>query len=143
MADTDVTKEEVKKEVSPPKEEREEVTVSEMLSSVQGDIDKLQDKLEQEFEKKRNALLVAKPRKEYFIVKNKFWDSWFQKLFAQFISVKIWVMALITILLSIGLITNIQFASILGIIMGLKGTFQVADAYKRNGNGNNSAMDKT
>jgi hypothetical protein len=136
-------KEEIKESPPPKEEKRDEVTVSEMLSAVQGDIDKLQDKLEAEFEKKRNALLIAKPRKEYFIVKNKFWDAWFQKLFAQIISVKIWVMALITVLLGMGLITNVQFAALFGIIMGLKGTFQVADAYKRNGNGKPSAMDKT
>jgi len=129
--------------VKPPKKSKEEVTVSEVLNEVQSDIDNLQDAIEKKFEEKRQSLLVAKPRKEYFICKNKFWDLWFQKLFAQIISVKIWIIALITILLSLSLISNIQFASILGIIMGLKGTFQVADVWKKNGNRDLSAMDKT
>jgi len=129
--------------VKPPKKSKEEVTVSEVLNEVQTDIDNLQDAIEKKFEEKRQSLLVAKPRKEYFICKNKFWDLLFQKLFAQIISVKIWIIALITVLLSLSLISNIQFASILGIIMGLKGTFQVAGVWKKNGNKDLSAMDKT
>jgi len=110
-----------------------EVTVSEMRDEVQSDIDGLQDQLDKKFEARRDSLLVVKQTKDYFIVKNKFWDMWFQKIFSQLISVKIWIITLITILLVVGLITDIQFASILGIIMGLKGAFSVADVWKRNG----------
>ena len=113
-------------------EPRKEITVGEVLNEVQTDIDSLQDDITKKFQDRRNSLLIAKQRKEYFIVKNKFWDMWFQKLFAQVISVKIWVMILITILLGLGLITNMQFASILGIIMGLKGTFSVAEVWRNN-----------
>ena len=122
---------------------RKEITVGEVLDEVQTDIDNLQNSIEKKFEEKKQSLLVAKQRKEYFICRNSFWDLWFQKLFAQIISVKIWIIALITILLSTGLITNIQFASILGIIMGLKGTFQVAEVWRKNGKHDLSAMDKT
>jgi hypothetical protein len=79
--------------------------------------------------------------KEYFLVPNKFWDLWFQKLFAQLISVKMWIIALITWLLKAGDITDVQFAAILGTIMALKGTFAVADVWKRNGN-NGDIIDK-
>ena len=134
--------EEVK--VEEQEESRPEVTVAEVRDEIQIEIDNLQDNLDKKFEARRNSLLVAKPRKEFFIVRNKFWDQWFQKLFAQIISVKLWIVALITILLSSALITSVQFAAILGIIMGLKGTFQVADVWKKNGNGKDmNAMDKT
>ena len=130
--------------VEEQKESRQEVTVAEVRDEIQTEIDNLQNTLDKKFDKRRNSILVAKPRKEFFIVRNKFWDKWFQKLFAQIISVKIWIIALITILLSTALITNVQFAAILGIVMGLKGTFQVADVWKKNGNGKDmSAMDKT
>lgn len=68
--------------------------------------------------------------KEHFITKNIYWDMWFQKLFAQLISVKIWIMALITVLLAVGLITSIEFASLFGVIMGLKGAFNLAEVWK-------------
>ena len=109
---------------------RPEVTVSEMKDEVQSDINSLQDQLDKKFDARRDSLLVAKQTKDYFIVKNKFWDMWFQKLFAQIISVKIWIIALITTLLGVGLITSIQFASILGIIMAAKGGFDIADVWK-------------
>jgi len=132
------------KELKDQEDLREEVTVSEVLDEVQTDIDNLQDAIEKKFQAKRDSLLVAKQRKEYFIVRNRFWDKWFQKLFAQIISVKLWIIALIAVLLGVGLITSIQFTSIMGIIMGLKGTFQVAEVWKKNGNGGTlSAMDKT
>lgn len=124
----------------------DKVTVGEVLNEVQTDIDNLQMSIDSKFKQRRDSLLIAKQTKNYFIVKNIFWDKWFQKLFAQFISVKIWVMILITVLLGIGLITNIQFVSILGIIMGLKGAFQVADVWHKSNNNDvieRSAMDKT
>jgi hypothetical protein len=125
-------------------EEKKEVTVSQVMKEVQGDIDNLQTNLDNKFENLKEALLTAKPKKSFFIVPNLFWDAWFQKLFAQIISVKIWVIALITALLAVGLITNVQFASILGIIMGLKGAFQVADVWNKDpGDIERSAMDKT
>ncbi len=134
--------EEVK--VEEQEESRPEVTVAEVRDEIQIEIDNLQDNLDKKFEARRNSLLVAKPRKEFFIVRNKFWDQWFQKLFSHIISVTLWIVALITILLSSALITSVQFAAILGIIMGLKGTFQVADVWKKNGNGKDmNAMDKT
>jgi len=55
---------------------------------------------------------------------------WFQKLFAQIISVKVWVMVLITVLLVAGIITSVEFASLFGIIMGFKGAFSVAEVWK-------------
>jgi len=116
--------------VEKQEESREEITVGEILNEVQTDIDNLQDNITKKFQEKHNSLLIAKQRKDYFIVKNKFWDMWLQKLFAQIISVKVWVMTLITILLVVGLLTSIQFASIIGIIMGLKGTFRVAEVWR-------------
>ena len=124
-------------------EKEQSMTVTEVLDEVQSDIDDLQNNLNQKFKSKRRSLLRARAR-DYFIVKNTFWDGWFQKLFAQIISVKIWIIALITILLGFSLITNVQFAAILGIVMAFKGTFQVAEVWKKNGDGGElSAMDKT
>lgn len=137
-------KEKEVKEIQEEDEVKKEITVSEVMREVQGDIDGLQNNLDTKFEALQKALLIAKPKRVFFIVPNLFWDQWFQKLFAQLISVKIWVMALITVLLVAGLITNVQFASILGIIMGLKGAFQTAAVWKENDSVvERSAMDKT
>lgn len=119
------------------------VTVNDMLDRVQGKVDEFSEGVDEEFKKERKSQLEAKPER-YFIFKNKYWDLWFQKLFAQMISVKIWIIALITVLLTTSLITSIQFASILGIIMAMKGAFQVAGVFRKNGsNGKVTEMDKT
>ena len=110
--------------------EKEEITVAEVMKEIKGDIDSLQTNLDHKFDSLRESLLVAKPKKDYFLCKNKFWDSWLQKLLSQMISVKLWIIVLITVLLGIGLITNIQFAAILGIIMGMKGVFSAASVWK-------------
>jgi hypothetical protein len=68
---------------------------------------------------------------EYFIVKdNKMWDEWLQKLFAQAISVKVWVMAILVILLWFGKIDGGHFTAMLTTIMGLKGAFALVDVWK-------------
>ena len=121
------------KDIEVRDEPRQEVTVAEILNEVQTDIDSLQDNITKKFQDKRNSILVATQRSNIFVVKNKFLDAWAQKLFAQLISVKLWVIALITVLLSVGLITNIQFASILGLVMAAKGGFDIADVWKHNG----------
>jgi len=119
-------------------------TVKDMVGRIHLKIDEFADEIDEEFIKEMEAQLKAKKNGEgYFICKNRYWDLYLQKLFAQMISVKIWIIALITILLKLALITNIQFASILGIIMALKGAFSVADVWKKNGNGNHNAIDKT
>jgi len=119
-------------------------TVKDMVGRIHMKIDEFAEEIDEEFIKEMEAQLKAKKNGEgYFICRNRYWDLWFQKLFAQLISVKLWIVALITILLSTALITNVQFASILGIIMALKGSFQVAAVWKKNGNGNYNAMDKT
>ena len=119
-----------------------DVTVKNMLSRVHAKIDEFEDDIDEEFEKELERQLKAK-RNGYFIVPNKFWDSWLQKIFAQAISIKIWVLTLITVLLVKGYITSIEFAALFGIIMGLKGVFQTAAVWKKNGNGNLHAVDKT
>lgn len=73
---------------------------------------------------------IEESSKDHFITSNPFWDMWFQKIFAQIISVKIWVMALITVLLTVGLITSVEFASLFAIIMGLKGAFNLTEVWK-------------
>ena len=120
-------------------EEKKEVTVSELSNTVQGSIENLQDDLSNKFRDLKEAVIVAKPKKGYYIVPNLFWDAWFQKIFAQIISVKLWVMVLITILLKVSLITNVQFISVLGIIMGFKGAFEVADVWTNKDQENNDA----
>ena len=128
-----------------PIEEKQEVTtVKDMVGRIHDKIDEFADEVDEEFINEMAAQLKAKKNGEgYFICKNKYWDLWFQKFFAQLVSVKIWIIVLITILLKLTLITNIQFASILGIIMAFKGSFQVATVWKKNGNGSNDAVDKT
>jgi hypothetical protein len=74
--------------------------------------------------------------KNYFITENEMWDSWWQKLFAQLISVKLWVIALITYLLIDGKIDGGHYVALLTVIMGLKGVFAVADVWKNNGTTN-------
>jgi hypothetical protein len=128
-----------------PLEKKQDVTtIKDMVGRIHDKIDEFADEVDEEFIDEMEAQLKAKKNGEgYFICKNKYWDLWFQKFFAQLVSVKIWIIALITILLKLALITNIQFASILGIIMALKGAFSVADVWKKNGNGSNNAIDKT
>ncbi len=134
-----MSEEEVKEEVK----KVETTSVKDMLDRVKSKIGDFEIELDEEFEKEFERQLKAK-RNGFFIVPNKYWDSWFQKLFAQIISVKIWIIGLITILLFMDLITNTQFAAILGIIMALKGGFQVAGAFRKNGhNGEITEMDKT
>lgn len=74
--------------------------------------------------------------KKHLITKNEIWDSWWQKLFAQIISVKVWVVALLTYLLLKGFIDSGHYVSLLTVIMGLKGVFAVADVWKRKGTEN-------
>lgn len=121
-------------------EEKTEVTtVKDMSDRIHAKIDDFADEIDEEFLGELDAQLKAKKRGDrgYFICRNKLWDIWLQKLFAQMISVKIWIIVLIAVLLKAALITNVQFAAILGIIMGMKGAFSVADVWKRGGtNGN-------
>ncbi len=124
------------------KKESDDTTVKDMLARVHDKIDEFGDDIDEEFEKELGRQLKAK-RNGYFIVPNKFWDSWLQKIFAQVISIKIWVLTLITVLLVKEYITSIEFAALFGIIMGLKGVFQTAAVWKKNGNGNSHAVDKT
>lgn len=118
-------------------------TVKDMMDRIYTQLDGMRDDIDEEFAKELESQLKAK-RSGFFIVPNKYWDQWFQKVFAQLISVKLWIITLITILLCTSLITNIQFASILGIIVALKGAFQTAGVFRKNGkNGTITEMDKT
>lgn len=118
-------------------------TVKDMMDRIYTQLDGMRDDIDEEFAKELESQLKAK-RSGFFIVPNKYWDQWFQKLFAQIVSVKLWIITLITILLCTSLITNIQFASILGIIVALKGAFQTAGVFRKNGkNGTITEMDKT
>lgn len=129
----------IKREAVPDKPD---VTVKNMLSRVHDKIDEFEDDIDEEFEKELERQLKAK-RNGYFIVPNKFWDAWLQKIFAQIISIKIWVLTLITVLLVRGYITSTEFAALFGVIMALKGIFQTAAVWKKNGNGDTHAVDKT
>ena len=64
----------------------------------------------------------------------KFWDNWLQKLFVQFISIKVWSLTATVILCVLGFINGGNLAVIWSVIFGLKGAFQVANVIK-NGNG--------
>jgi hypothetical protein len=122
--------------------EQDVTTVKDMVERIHTKIDEFTDDVDKEFLKEmEDQLKVKKSFKSYFICKNQLWDIWLQKLFGQLISVKIWIIALITILLSVSLITSTQFAAILGIVMGMKGIFSVADVWKRGGT-NGDIIDK-
>jgi len=69
----------------------------------------------------------------YSIFSWKFWDSWLQKLFTQFISIKVWSLTATIVLCVLGFINGANLAVIWGVIFGLKGAFQVAAVIK-NGN---------
>jgi len=131
---TDKSKQVVTKDIN----DIDVVKVKDMLSRVKGKISDFSGEIDDEFAKELNAQLKAAKYSDdsIFISRNKLWDMWFQKLFGQLISVKLWVMALITILLVMGFITNAQFATIIGVVMGLKGAFSVADVWKRQGSRN-------
>jgi len=70
----------------------------------------------------------------FSIISWKFWDSWLQKLFVQFISIKVWSLAATVVLCVCGFINGAHLATIWGVIFGLKGAFQIASTIK-NGNG--------
>jgi|WetSurSiteA1Bulk_404760.scaffolds.fasta_scaffold01303_3 hypothetical protein len=80
--------------------------------------------------------------REFFISSNTYWDLWFKKLFAQFISVKIWCLAISVVLLAVGLITNAQFVTIFVTILGVKGFFDITDnIFSKKENGSEGAED--
>lgn len=109
----------------------ESVYVRDMVERVRRHMEEFSTDIEEEFNKELEKQLKVKERKdESFLFENELWDLWVQKLFAQFISVKIWIIGLITVLLVAELITNVQFASILGVIMGMKGIFNTAAVWK-------------
>lgn len=105
--------------------------VREAVEQIQTHIDNLKSDINSEFSGDLDDELSFD--KGYFLTRNKMWDGWLQKLFAQIISVKIWVIAIITFLLYIGKIDSGHFTTILTVVMGLKGAFAVADVWKRNG----------
>ena len=116
-----------------------DVKIEEIHEKISKRIDELENKIDEDLQQYKDKPLRSR---DCFICKNEYWDLWFQKLFAQLISVKIWIIALITILLYMNKITNTQFATILGVIMGLKGTFQVAQVWKKKTD-DMTPMDKT
>lgn len=129
--------------LTPAKSDPDVITVKDMVGRIHAKIDEFENEIDEEFIKEMEAQLKAKKNGEgHFICKNRYWDIYLQKLFAQMISVKIWIITLITILLKLSLITNVQFASILGIIMALKGAFVVADVWKKDGNGRDNMIDR-
>jgi hypothetical protein len=130
------------KKLKPTTETVDATTVKDMLERVHDRIEEFGGDIDEEFEKELERQLKAR-RNGFFIVPNKLWDVWFQKLFAQFISIKIWALALITVLLVLSFINGIQFTALFGIIMGLKGVFQTAAVWKKNGKSELSAVDKT
>lgn len=115
------------------------IEAKDALRVIHSHIDSMQKQLDCEFEKV--PVISLDQEDEYFICKNKFWDLWFQKLFAQIISIKMWVLALITVLLVMDFITATIFGTLFGIIMGLRGAFQVAEVWRNPGDLN--PMDKT
>jgi len=117
------------------------VKVEDVKNVVHKNVEGFEESLETDLNQLENKSISENTR-NYFICENWYWDVWFQKLFAQFISVKLWIIALITILLCLGKITNIQFVSVLGIIVGFKGAFQVAAVWKEQRDAQNP-MDKT
>lgn len=105
--------------------------VSEMVEQIQTHIDDLKSDIKNEFSEDLDDELL--PDRGYFLTRNKMWDGWWQKLFAQMISIKVWVLVTITILLFIGKIDSGHFTTVLTVVMGLKGAFAVADVWRRNG----------
>lgn len=115
------------------------IETKDALKVIHSHIDSMQKQLDCEFEKV--PVITLDQAQEHFICENKFWDLWFQKLFAQIISIKIWVLALITVLLVMEFITATIFGTLFGIIMGLRGAFQVAEVWRNPDDMN--PMDKT
>ena len=120
--------------------EQEKIQLNEVIGKVHEKLDGTQNDIDAYCKTLENKEIRAKntESRDYFIFESRpLWDLWCQKLFAQIISVKIWIITLITVLLVTKHITNIQFAAILGTVMAFKGAFAVADVWKRNGtNGN-------
>jgi flagellar biosynthesis component FlhA len=68
--------------------------------------------------------------KAHFLFKNLFWDLFFQKLFSQLISIKLWILLGAAILLIVGLITGAQLVTIWLATLGVKGAYEIADVFK-------------
>jgi hypothetical protein len=107
------------------------IFVEDMLERVYDSIDGAKEDIGVGFKKEiKNRIKSKQSEKEYFMCKNELWDVWLQKLFAQMISVKVWVIILITVLLVCSLISSVEFISVLGIVMGMKGVFNTASVWK-------------
>ena len=79
-------------------DDKKTIDVNAVIERISTRIDRLEDDISSDLS---SISAIAVEKKRFFICPNPFWDSWFQKLFALLISVKIWIMALITILLSL------------------------------------------
>lgn len=116
------------------------IDARDMLEGIHQVIDGAQKDIDDKFKVEQKIQLKAVQRRSWFMTKNPFWDAWFQKLFAQLISVKLWFAAIFVYLLKVGLITNVHFVTVISIILAFKGAFSVADVWKRNGT--DSIIDK-
>lgn len=94
------------------------VTVDDIAVVVEGRLTKTAHDIGEALQQFGESELVIAP---YYIVKNKFWDKFLQKLFAQLISIKVWALAIITTLIVLGYITGAEFIIGFSIVMGAKG----------------------
>lgn len=58
---------------------------------------------------------------QHYLSKNKFWDKFLQKFLAQVISVKVWGLAILTVLIFMNLLTGSEFIIGFSLIIGAKG----------------------
>ena len=68
--------------------------------------------------------------KNYLISPNTFWDAFFQKMFSQFISIKIWVMLGAAFLCIFKLISGGELVTIWLAVLAIKSAYEIVDVFK-------------
>jgi hypothetical protein len=116
--------------------------VGDVISHIDNELDKATNDINKKLSSLSNEELIV--AEKGYIVKNKFWDKWIQKLFAQLISVKVWGLVIITTLIYFGLITGSEFIIGFSLIVGTKGgkdiVMKLVD--KKNGSSESDIIDR-
>lgn len=94
-------------------------TVGEVAQVIEGTLNKATKEITTSLQASSEEEII--PDKDYYLFKNKFWDKFFQKLLAQLISVKVWGLAILTVLIFMGLITGSEFIIGFSLVIGAKG----------------------
>lgn len=117
-------------------------TVGEISQTIQNKLAKATKDINETFKEISSEEII--PQDTKYLVNNRFWDKWLQKLFAQLISVKVWGLCILTVLISMNLITGSEFIVGFSLIVGAKGGKDIVMKWveTKNNLGSNDVIDK-